>query len=183
LATIELDSTGRGLIVVGARGGGRARVRRPAFLALLPRVRRRWYNIYVDYAEIERAFSDELRKIGASNMRIPQTRTGRRSISAENLLKKDNAGSLFKNVPKPAPEDKTASFGSNVRLDPEVPFNMAYTAGTITGAEARPKRKKGEPPSREDVETRDVLDQRNNMAVIPATGTQWTDVGASNPSL
>ena len=137
----------------------------------------------MNFDDVEMAFCSELQKIGASNMHVSQARVGRRPISASNLLKKDNEGKLFKNTPKPAPEDKTASFGGSVRLDPEMPFNMAYTAGPLTGDEARSKRKKGEPPSREDVETHYVLDQRNNAAVIPGTGTQWTDIGASNNSL
>lgn len=136
----------------------------------------------MNFDEVEAAFCEELQKIGASNMRVAQARSGRRSISATNLLRKDSEGNLFKNTPKPADPEKTASSGGSVRLEPEASFNMAYAAGPLTGAEARPKRKKGEPPSREDVETRDVYDQRNNMAVIPGTGTQWTDVAASNNS-
>lgn len=118
-------------------------------------------------------------------MHVAQARTGRRPISAANLLRRDSEGKLFKHAPKPAldAEEKKASFGSGVRLDPEMPFNMAYTAGPLSGAEAKPKRKRGEPPSREDVETHHVLDQRGNAAVIPGTGTQWTDIAATNPSL
>lgn len=118
-------------------------------------------------------------------MHVAQTRTGRRPISATNLLKRDTQGTLFRHTPRPTleSEDKVASFGGSVRLNPEVSFNTAYTAGSVTGAEARPKRKKGEPPSREDVETSQVLDQRNNAAVIPGTGTQWTEIAAANPSL
>jgi hypothetical protein len=134
----------------------------------------------VNFSDVESAFCEELRKIGASNMHVAQARLGRRPISASNLLKKDSEGKLFKNAPKPADPEKNASSGGSVRLEPEAPFNMAYTAGPLTGTEARPKRKKGEPPSREDIDTRDVYDQRNNMAVIPGTGTQWTDVAASN---
>lgn len=136
----------------------------------------------MNFDEIEMAFCAELQKIGASNMHVAQARTGRRSISAANLLKRDQEGKLFKNAPKPVEPEKTASFGSSVRLEPEMPFNMAYTAGPLTGAEVRSKRKKGEPPSREDVETHHVLDQRNNVAVVPGTGTQF-DVDAANSSL
>lgn len=132
----------------------------------------------MNFDDVESAFCEELQKIGASNMRVAQARSGRRPISVANLLKKDNEGKLFRHAPKPPLEaDKTASGG--VRLDPEMPFNMAYTAGPLTGAEAHPKRKKGEPPSREDVETRYVLDQRDNAAVIPGTGTQYVDVAAT----
>lgn len=134
----------------------------------------------MNFDDVEAAFCEELRKIGASNMHIAQARSGRRPISATNLLKKDSEGKLFKNIPKPSALEKEASSGGSVRLEPEASFNMAYTAGPLTGAEARPKRKKGDPPSREDVETRDVYDQRNNAAIIPGTGTQWTDVAASN---
>lgn len=38
-------------------------------------------------------------------MHVPQTRVGRRSISADNLLKKDKEGKLFKHAPNP--DDKT----------------------------------------------------------------------------
>jgi hypothetical protein len=138
----------------------------------------------VDFYEIEQAFCEELQKIGASNMHVLQARTGRRPISASNLLKKDSEGRLFKEAPKPsAPEqEKAASLGTGINLAPESPFNMQYTAGPLTGAEARLKRKKNEPPSREDVETHYVLDQRDNAAVIPGTGTQAT-IAATNPSL
>lgn len=134
----------------------------------------------MNFTDVEAAFCEELQKIGASNMHIAQSRSGRRPISATNLLKKDSEGKLFKNSPKPAIDpEKTAASGGSIRLEPAEQVNTAYTAGPLTGAEARFKRKKGEPPSREDVDTRDVYDQRNNMAIIPGTGTQSTDVGVS----
>lgn len=122
-------------------------------------------------------------------MHVSQTRSGRRSISVDNLLRKDKEGKLFRDAPKPDAETKVAgsgvgNAGSSINFNsPAVSYSPEYTAGPITGAEARPKRKKGEPPSREDVETRSTQDGRGNMQTIPGTGTQWTDVGAANQSL
>jgi len=81
----------------------------PLFSSGLPRAGAGWYNICVDFDNVERAFCEELHKIGASNMHVPQTRSGRRSISVDNLLKKDNQGKLFKHAPKPAHEAEAAS--------------------------------------------------------------------------
>lgn len=51
----------------------------------------------VDHTQI--ALFDELDKIAASRQRmtVPQTRSGRRSMSVETMLKKDREGTLFKN--------------------------------------------------------------------------------------
>lgn len=48
--------------------------------------------------EMYLAFSDELQKVAASKQRmaVPQTRTGRRSMRVDTMLKKDRDGSLFK---------------------------------------------------------------------------------------
>jgi hypothetical protein len=132
------------------------------FNVRLPRGAARWYNTYVNLDDVEMAFYNELQKIGASNMLVPQARYGRRSISADNLLKRDRDGKLFKHTPKPALEDKTA-------------FSMAYTTEVPAGAEVKPKRRKGEPPSREDVDTGYVVDQRTNASIIPGTGT-WMGI-------
>lgn len=119
-------------------------------------------------------------------MHVPQTRVGRRSISVDNLLKKDKEGKLFRNAPK---EEKIAgagvgNAGTSINMSPAVSVSTEYTAGPLTGAEARPRKRKGDPPSREDVETHYVLDGRSNQGTaIPGTGTQWTDVGAANQSL
>lgn len=112
----------------------------------------------MDFTDIERAFCEELQKIGASNMHVSQTRTGRRSISAANLLKKDQEGTLFKHAPKPVlPEEtqgKVAAFS----------YDMPYET------EVRPKRKKNDPPSREDADGTGGVDQRSDVTTIPSAG-------------
>jgi hypothetical protein len=60
----------------------------------------------VNLNEIEQAFTAELQKIGSSNMRVAQSRIGRRPISAETLLKKDAKGTLFKHTPPSAPTEE-----------------------------------------------------------------------------
>lgn len=104
---------------------------------------------------IEAACLDELEKMGAAygRLRIAKSRSGRRSISVSNFLKKEKDGSLYKNT------------GNQNKIAQVEPF----LAGQLTGAEARQPRKKGELPSRESQENQPVPkreDGRDNATTV-----------------
>jgi hypothetical protein len=53
----------------------------------------------MDFKIVEQYFLEELQKLGNS-MQVSQARIGRRPITADNLVKKHNEGTLFKDQPK-----------------------------------------------------------------------------------
>lgn len=101
------------------------------------------------------AFIDELEKIGASmkTLHVPKSRSGRRSISVEKLLKKEKDGTLRKHA-----------------------FVAGYEDGpTDTGAAKTPK-KKGDLPSRDDTAPSSREDGRENATNVHGPATLLSDV-------
>jgi hypothetical protein len=105
----------------------------------------------------------DLEKVAASlaGWSIPQTRSGRRSMSVMTMLKKDAEGTLRKTANWLGTPQSNTGIGT-----PE------------TGAEARSKRYPWEAPSREDgySDKAKVMDRRSESAVVPPHGVTLTDV-------
>lgn len=108
---------------------------------------------------MERAFFDELEKIGASlkSLSIPKGRVGRRSISVDKLLKKDNENSLFR---------KRA-------------FVAGYEDGPHDTGASKPLKKKGDVPSRDDTAPSSREDGRENAVNVHGPATLLSDIGGS----
>ena len=107
---------------------------------------------------MKNAFVDELEKIGASLKRlsVPKSRAGRRSISVANFLKKDNNGSLFK----------------------KHGFQLGYEDGPYDAGGAKPPKKKGEAPSRDNSAPSSREDGRENATNVQGPSTLLTDIGS-----
>lgn len=107
---------------------------------------------------MEAAFLDELEKIAASfkQLNVPKGRSGRRSISVENFLKKDKDGKLFR---------KHA-------------FTAGYEDGPHDTGAAKPPKKKGEVPSRDDTAPSSREDGRENAVNVNGPATLLSDVAA-----
>lgn len=116
------------------------------------------------------SFLDELEKIGASrdSLRVLQSRQGRRPISVDNFLKKDQKGTLLKNTPKPKDDEKTADAMGRPQ---------DVLAGPIDPNAAKTPKKPGDVPSKEDMDVVDRRDGRDNAVTIPGEGRTSTNVG------
>lgn len=101
------------------------------------------------------AFIDELEKIGASlkMLRVPKSRGGRRSISVDKLLKKEKDGTLRKHGFVVGVEDGETGTGS-----------------------AKPPKKRGEVPSREDTAPHTREEGRDNATNVHGPATLLSDV-------
>lgn len=143
----------------------------------------------MDYSDVRgQAFLDELEKIAVSHgrMTVPKTREGRRPISVDNLLKKEKDSELYKSTGDAQKIAKgmilpdgsgffTATVGKKKKAN-QVPFVTAHDPGS-----AKTPRKKGEVPSREDMDELPKLeDRRASAATVPGPGVALHDIGVSN---
>lgn len=76
-------------------------------------------------------------------------------------------------------EKKTAERFAKAASSIGLPSVSYLDADTDVARSAKRPKRKGDIPSREDVQTRGALDGRENATVIPGTGTQLTEVGAT----
>lgn len=114
----------------------------------------------MDYSSaLESAFFDELEKIAASfrRLRMPKSRIGRRSMSVATLLRKEKDGTLYRKH-----AEARVSF-EDPALDP--------------GA-ARPRKKRGEVPSRDDEPVEKREDGRDNVATTHGLGQTYNNMSA-----
>jgi hypothetical protein len=98
------------------------------------------------------SFCEEFAKLSASRerMTVSQSRSGRRPISVEKLLKKDKDGTLFKG------SSSTSAFYNGLVLDPTVRPAML------------PKRRQGDVPTRDDtVDVKTEYGVNNRSTAIP----------------
>lgn len=115
---------------------------------------------------LESAFLDELEKIAAVRpdvrkaMRVAQTRSGRRSMRASTLLRKEKEGTLWK-------EAGEGSLGNLVST-------AAGEPPDATGSPARSPRTSSEVPSRED--------GRENVQTILVDGKQLPPATTNQPA-
>jgi len=102
------------------------------------------------------AFRDEFEKIAASHVRLrgSKDRSGRRPLRVDTLLRKEKEGTLYKNTGN---EQKIAQLES-------------VLAGRPSGTEATAGKKKGDLPSREEIDTPKREDGRGNAATVPGSG-------------
>lgn len=117
----------------------------------------------MDFRAALPAFVDELAKIAAAReqLAVSQTRSGRRPISVGKLLEKDKDGTLFRK------EKKADSTGSP----------QPFAAGPLDPGAAKPPRRPGDGPSKEDNNVVDRRDSREFTSSIPGSGRTSTDVG------
>ena len=104
------------------------------------------------------AFADELIKISVSQgrMTVPKERAGRRPISVSNLLQKEKDSELYKTT------------GDTQKIANQVPFSV----GPSMGSAAKPPRRKGDVPSREDMDALPKReDSRDFATTVPGTET------------
>lgn len=149
----------------------------------------------MDFEALRAAFLDELDKIAVAHgrMTVSKTRSGRRSISVGTMLKKEKEGELYKTtgdankIAARLPDGSgffTATVGKKKEKSSQfygqsVPFSVGV--GQPMGPEARKPRKKGDVPSREDMdELPKWEDRRGSAATVPGTGTTIGEVGVSN---
>jgi hypothetical protein len=110
------------------------------------------------------AFLDELEKIAVSRHRlsVAQSRKGRRPMTVTTLLKKEKEGTLYKHGQFYAPA-------------------QPFSTGPADPAEARrPKKKKGDVPSKEDGDVVHRADQRDSATTVTGLGQSSTNIGAVN---
>jgi hypothetical protein len=125
------------------------------------------------------AFRDELIKISVSKARlniVAKDREGTRPISVSNFLKKEKEGTLYKhtgNQTKVA--DYTGYFGT---LEP-------VSMGPFDPGEARRPKKKGEVPSKEDLDGNGVKmqDLRESATTTSGIGESFSNIGAAGNSV
>lgn len=121
---------------------------------------------------VVQAFRDELEKIAISRGRlnvVAQERKGTRPISVDKLLKKEKDGTLVKGTGN---ETKVAFAGSSV----------PFSAGAADPAEARIAKKKGEVPSKEDMDVPSREDGRGNAATTMGQGQTFNNIAATGNS-
>jgi hypothetical protein len=109
------------------------------------------------------AFVDELEKIAVSRHRlsVAQSRKGRRPLRVDTLLRKEKDGTLYK---------------TSQSYMPAQPFS----AGLPDAAEAKRPKKKGEVPSREDLNVVQRGDQREAATTVTGIGQTFNNIGAVN---
>jgi len=140
----------------------------------------------VNFKALERAFQTELEKIGASlgMFRHGKVRVGKKPMAIATLLKKDGNRTLMKahgplvDLFKEAGLlDKTANTGG--------PMPVGYINDS-TGSSTRAPRRRGQIPSKEDMEDPDLLktekqDPRSFSQVVPGTGSNLSMDFTSTP--
>lgn len=133
----------------------------------------------MDLKAAERAFQAELEKIGASlsMFRHGKTRVGKKPMGISTLLKKDEDGSLMKARSVLSGLFKEANTGG--------PMPVGYI-NDQPGSSQRPARRRGQIPSKEDMEDPDLLktekqDPRSFSQVVPGTGSNLSMDFTSSP--
>lgn len=91
-------------------------------------------------------------------MKVTNARKGKRSISVDKLLKKEKEGTLY----KPS--------GNEQKIAGVVPF----LEGQLTGGEAPRPKKKGEVPSREDIDAGPKREDGRGNATTVMGSTNFT---------
>lgn len=125
------------------------------------------------------AFRDELEKIAVSRSRlrlVAQNREGTRPISVSTFLKKEKDGTLYKHTGnKTKVADFTAYFGT---LEP-------VSMGPFDPGEARKPKRKGEVPSKEDLDGNgvNVRDLRESATTTSGIGESFNNIGAMGNSV
>ncbi|WP_394831809.1 hypothetical protein LVJ94_35365 [Pendulispora rubella] len=118
--------------------------------------------------ELLSAFIDELDKIAIAQERLHRTskgRTGRPALRVHTLLSKERDGSLYKKE-----LSKHAETGS------VVPF----AKGPADPSEARAPKRKGDVPSKEDMDAPNRRDAREAATTVHGLGQTFGNIGAWN---
>ena len=116
------------------------------------------------------AMKETLLKMAAAKHRfsVSQTRSGRRSMSVDTMLRKEKDGTLYKTAVVGA---DGGTGGSSVPFPDE----------GIRGTRLRPPRKKGEAPTRWDnAELVDRIDGRGQVYTQVSPSTEVTNIGFNN---
>lgn len=120
------------------------------------------------------AFFDELEKIAVSRGRlnvVAQERKGVRPISVAKFLEKDNKGALLKRTGN---SEKIAD-GSG---SPSVPTGE----GTLDPGQAVRAKRRGEVPSKEDLDAVNRMDGRGEAATVFSQGMTFNNLGGTATS-
>lgn len=117
---------------------------------------------------------DELEKIASAKgmMHVPKGRAGRRSISVAKMLKKEKDGTLFK------PSTHLSGNVKEAWSSSEVPFSV----GPADPAEARGVKRKGEVPSKEDMDSVQRGDMRESATTVTGIGQSFNNIAATGNS-
>jgi hypothetical protein len=127
---------------VGAGSGGNPWAALP--IALVSLRGWKWYNNGVTTASFA-SFLDELQKIAASigRAKIPKSRSGRRPMSVDTMLRKDKEGTLYN-------EHKTASAATAFTSSDAFPNDSLGGPGPQIGRPASAKRKEYDAPTQDE---------------------------------